>query len=170
MNSVDRISEALAPLSQAVAVKVRRLLVDSSCLDTAQVSIYLEELARKRKVYRVCTAVNGEPRSLVVKRLDPAVAQRNRLVAERWLPGIGLDAAAPRLLCSVAARDAKWIWHIYEDVNGVALSERHADSECVSAAVDLIAELHTRAAGHPFISECRRNGRDHGVQIGRAHV
>lgn len=166
----DRIGEMLAPLSQPVATKVRQLLGHSPCLDAAQVTIHLEELSRWRRVYRVCAVVNGELRSLVVKRLDPGVAHRNRLVADRWLPGIGLETGAPRLLGSVAAPDTKWVWHIYEDVGRVALNERQGDRECVSAAVDLIAALHTRAAGRPFNSECRYEGGDLGMHYFTTNV
>ncbi len=171
MSALDRIGEALAPLGRPVAAEVSRLLVDPPGLDAAKISIDLEQLARKHMVYRVCAAVNGEPRSMVVKRrLDPNVAHRNRLVADRWLPAIGLDGAAPRLLGAVAAPDAEWIWHIYEDVSGVALEERQSNRECLTAAVELISLLHTQAAGHPFICECRRDGRDHGIHYFSTNV
>jgi hypothetical protein len=168
--ALDRIDHALAFLGPQVAAEVSRLISEASCLDTAQVSIDLEQLARKHMVYRVCAAVNGEPRLMVVKRLDPDVAHRNRLVAERWLPAIGLEAAAPRLLGAVATSRVEFVWHIYEDLGGIALNERHSDRECVSGAVDLIAELHTQAAGHPFICECRRDGRDHGIHYFSTNV
>src|SRR2546421_2400152 len=43
-------------------------------------------------------------RTLVLKRHTPAIAHTDRLVAERWLPALGLGERCPRLL---AAADRK---------------------------------------------------------------
>src|SRR5919197_6422313 len=69
----------------------------------------------KAEVYRL--RVGGEPgQTLVLKRLRPAIAQTDRLVAERWLPALGLGDRCPRLLAGGAQRDGCWIWHAYDDV------------------------------------------------------
>src|SRR5919106_1698203 len=44
----------------------------------------------KARVFRVQTADGSRWRSVVLKRLEPAVAQRDRLIAERWLPALDL--------------------------------------------------------------------------------
>src|SRR2546422_8319021 len=48
------------------------------------------------------------PRSLILKRSEPAIAHLNRLVAERWLPAIGLgDRCAPLLATAVSQPDGR---------------------------------------------------------------
>src|SRR2546426_9300941 len=71
--------------------------------------------AHKNRVYRLRLALNGSIRSLVVKRLEPRIAQRNQLVATRWLPAIGLHANGPTLLGTAAERNSQCVWHVYED-------------------------------------------------------
>src|SRR5919198_3327318 len=69
----------------------------------------------KQEVYRL--RIGGPPGdTLVLKRLKPATAQTDRLVAERWLPALGLGDRCPRLLAAAAARDGCWVWHVYEDL------------------------------------------------------
>jgi hypothetical protein len=169
-SALDRSGEGPTPLGQPVAAEVTRLLAGPTGLDTSGISIELEELGRNRVVYRVRARATGEPRSVVVKQLDPDAARRNRLVAERWLPGIGLEAAAPTLLGAVAVPDSEAVWHIYEDVDGIVLKERQSNRQCVSAAVELIADLHTRAAGHRIIGECRREGGNLGIDYFTSNV
>ena len=115
------------------------------------------------EVYRL--VIGGKPgRSLVVKLLKPAIAQTDRLVAERWLPALGLGDGCPGLLGAAAQRDGRWVWHVYEDLGTESLAVRH-EPERLAAAVDLIAELHTRAATHPLLPEVRWRARDHGAHF-----
>src|SRR5207244_10040334 len=98
---------------------------------------------------------NGPHRSVVVKRLEPAVAQRTRLVAERWLPALGLGDRCPRLLATAADGASTSIWHAFEDLgDGTLASDPTPDR--VAATVDLIAQLHTRGARHPVLPDARR--------------
>jgi thiamine kinase-like enzyme len=121
--------------------------------------VHLERLTKG--VYRLRTdRANG--RSLVLKRHEPAVAQTDRLVVERWLPALGLGERCPRLLAAAAEREGRCVWHVYEDLRSETLVDR-SDARFLEAAVDLIAELHTRAAQHPLLPEVRWRGRDHGV-------
>jgi len=62
---------------------------------------------RAMRVFRLRFAVNGRTRSLVIKRLKPEIAQRNELVAKRWLPAIGLNDGGPPLLGSVAESNVR---------------------------------------------------------------
>src|SRR5438876_1153777 len=60
-----------------------------------------------RRVYRLQLEPGPGPRSLILKRSEPAIAQLNRLVAERWLPAMGLgDRCAPLLATAAAPKEA----------------------------------------------------------------
>src|SRR2546427_10654797 len=59
----------------------------------------------KRRVYRVDFGPGPGPRSLILKRSEPMIALLNRLVAERWLPAIGLGDRCAPLLATAAERD-----------------------------------------------------------------
>ena len=119
--------------------------------------VRLERL--QKGVYRLRLA-GGSP-SFVVKRLTPAIAQADRLVAERWLPALGLGDRCPRLLAAAAQHEGRWVWHAYEDLSGETLAARR-ERACLEAAVDLMAQLHTRGVGHALLPEVRWHGRDHG--------
>ena len=126
---------------------------------TSARTLDLERL--KGGVYRL--RIGGDPlRSVVLKRLQPAIAQTDRLVAERWLPALGLADRAPRLLAGAGQRDGFWVWHAYEDIGDEAIDLGRAPSR-LAAAITLIADLHARAARHPLIPEVRWRARDHGA-------
>src|SRR3989449_2444947 len=122
-------------------------------------AIRLERL--KQAVYRVQVG-DASGRALVLKRHPPAIAQIDRLVAERWLPALGFEDRCPQLLAAAAEREGRWTWHIYEDLGHDNLAAQRLPWR-LAAAVDLIAELHTRAAGHSLIPEIRCRARDHGA-------
>jgi len=98
---------------------------------------------------------NGPHRSVVVKRLEPAVAERTRLVAERWLPALGLGDRCPRLLATAPDGASASIWHAFEDLGDATLASDPTPDR-VAATVDLIAQLHTRGARHPVLPDARR--------------
>ncbi|MGE5801049.1 MAG: aminoglycoside phosphotransferase family protein [Gemmatimonadota bacterium] len=115
------------------------------------------------RVYRLGLARGGAPwRSVVVKRLDSAVAQRSRLAAERWLPALGLADGCARLLGVAAEARGDVVWHVYEDLGDETIAAR-SDPDRVAAAVDLVARLHTRAAGHAVLPDVRRYCADLGI-------
>jgi len=136
----------------------------------------------RRHVYRVQVDVGSTSRPLVLKRFSsPHIAQRNQLVATRWLPAVGLQHAVPALLGIAAERDARHVWHIYEDLGECSLASNqppaerqgvghgrhglrvfHAEPGRVEAAVRMIAEIHARFADHPLLGECRLYGDDFG--------
>jgi phosphotransferase family enzyme len=117
----------------------------------------------KESVHRLSFEVGAEPASVVAKRLMPSVAQTNQLIAERWLPAAGLEWACARLLGIVHEPSGSAVWHIYEDIAGSELDGDPPDPERVAAVVELIAELHSRFAGHPLLAECRQHGADLGI-------
>lgn len=122
----------------------------------------------KRDVYRLRIGDRPE-QSMVLKQLKPATAQTDRLVAERWLPALGLGDRCPRLLGTAALRDGSWVWHVYEDLGRETLADGCEPSQ-LSAAIDLLAELHTRGAAYPLLAEVRWGARDLGEQFFTANV
>lgn len=121
-------------------------------------------------VYRVQVGVNGAVQSVVVKCLDPDIAERNRLVAERWLPAIGLAECGPPLRAAAAERSGRCIWHIYEDLGDWGLASCNPDRARVKAVVETIARMHARFTEHPLLGECRLWGCDFGPQFFAASV
>jgi thiamine kinase-like enzyme len=117
----------------------------------------------KRAVYRLHIG-GGSERTLVLKRHTPALAQVDRLLVERWLPALDLADRCPRLLTAAADRDGSCVWHVYEDLGTENLAVRR-DPSRLAAAVDCLAELHTRAARHPILPEIRWRARDHGTHF-----
>lgn len=130
--------------------------------------VRLEQL--KQEVYRLrIDDGRGPARTLVLKRLQPAVAQTDRLVAERWLPALGLGERCPRLLGAAAERSGTWVWHVYDDLGGETLAADRRP-ERLDAAVDLLVALHTRAAVHPLLPEIRWRARDNGAHFFTANL
>jgi hypothetical protein len=125
---------------------------------------------RVPRVYRVQFETTGGTRSLIVKRLDPAIAQRNHLVITRWLPAAGLGEGGPKLLGTAAERRGQCVWHVYEDLGDWALDGVGPEPERVQAAVEWVARLHVRFAGHPLLPECRLHGGDLGTAFYNSNV
>jgi hypothetical protein len=122
------------------------------------------------RVYRLRFAINDQLRSVVVKRLRPETARRNELVAQRWLPAIGLSGRSASVVGSAAARTGGWAWHVYEDLGQCELNSCQPDRERVRAAVELLAQVHTRFAGQPLMGEVRLHGGDLGLHFHEATV
>src|SRR5437773_205343 len=129
---------------------------------------------RTQSVYRLRFAINGQARSVVIKRLEPEIARRDELVAKRWLPAIGLDGSGPPLLGSVAARSGGCVWHVYDDLGSCELGPREIDREPererLKAAVELIARIHTGFAGHALLGDVRLHGGDLGIHFYETNV
>ncbi len=123
----------------------------------------------KRRVYRVDFGPGPGPRSLILKRSEPMIAQLNRLVAERWLPAIGLGDRCAPLLATAAERQGRWVWQIYEDLGDETL-DRCPERSRLESAVELVAELHMRAAGHPLLPEVRHHSKDLGLSFFMSNV
>src|SRR5947199_330812 len=90
--------------------------------DASPDTISLERL--QKGVYRLRVG-GGSDRTLVLKRHTPAIAHTDRLVAERWLPALGLGERCPRLLAAAAQREGRWVWHVYEDLRSETLADRN---------------------------------------------
>jgi thiamine kinase-like enzyme len=130
----------------------------------------IDEQRLKERVYRLRFHIQGQVGSLVVKCMDPSIAQRNQLVVRRWLPAAGLSRSGPALLGVAAERSGQCVWHAYEDLGDQALDASDPDPRRVAAAVRLLAQLHTRFAGHPLLPECRLHGSDLGISYFSSNV
>jgi hypothetical protein len=128
-----------------------------------------ELIPLKRRVYRLRLKDGHEARSVILKRSEPPIAHLNRLVAERWLPALGLGDHCAPLLAIASDREGRWFWQIYQDLGEDTLERQH-DRPRVAATTDLIAELHVRGAGHALLPEVRSYGRDLGLAFFTANV
>ncbi len=125
---------------------------------------------RRDRVMRIGVEIDGQLRSLIVKRFPPDRARRERDAIERWLPSVGLEAHGPPLLASAADRAGRVAWFAYEDLGDCTLAERSADPQATQAAVGLVAELHARFAEQPLLAEVRSLGGDLGIPFTAASV
>ncbi len=125
---------------------------------------------RAMRVFRLRFAIHGQTRSVVVRRLTPQIARRSELAAKRWLPAIRLGDGGPPLLGSVVEPSGACAWHVYEDLGEHELDPREPDRERVSAAVELVARMHTRFAEHALIGEVRLHGGDLGIRFYESNV
>ena len=125
---------------------------------------------RSMRVFRLRFAVNGGNRTWIVKRLSPEIAHRNELVAKRWLPAVGLGDLGPPLAGSVADRSGDCVWHVYHDLGPHELGPRDLNSDAVRAAIEQIAQMHTRFAGHALLGEIRLHGGDLGMHFAESNV
>lgn len=117
----------------------------------------------KSLVRRIHVETGGARRSLVVKRLDPVVAHRNRMLAQRWLPAVGLEHLGPGLLASATDRAGRIAWQLYEDQGDTGLDRHPHDPQRARAAARCVARLHLRFADHALLGECRLWGGDLGM-------
>jgi hypothetical protein len=120
-------------------------------------------------INRVRLELDGAPISIVAKRSRPAPAQRNRLIARRWLPAVGLEAGAPAILATAAERSGRHVWQVYEDL-GERTLETDRDAAAVEATVLLLAKIHSRFIDHPLLAEIRDCGADFGPGFYRSNV
>jgi len=161
----ERLERSLGEIQEPGAAEICELLWETMGPSVDRESaIRLETL--KKQVYRLRL---GSGQSLVLKRLDPATAQTDRLVVERWLPAVGFGDRCPRLLGAAAPRDGRFIWHLYEDLGQETLATNR-QPERLAAAIEFIAELHIRAAGHALLPEVRWRARDQGANFFTANL
>jgi hypothetical protein len=129
-----------------------------------------EQQRLKQGIYRLYFEINGVARSMVVKGMKPEIAQRNHLIINRWLPAVGLGGHIPQLLTSASESSGTFVWQVYEDLGEEQLDKWQHNPAYVKAAVELIARLHRRFAGHPLLGECRLWGGDLGIHFYEASV
>ena len=125
---------------------------------------------RSMRVFRLRFEVNEMIRSWIIKRLRPAIAYRNELVANRWLPAVGLADLSPSLAGSAADHSGTCVWHVYEDLGPHEMDPLNCSSEAIRAAIGQIAQIHTRFAGHALLGEVRLHGGDLGMHFFQSNV
>ncbi|HXJ56984.1 MAG TPA: phosphotransferase [Verrucomicrobiae bacterium] len=169
---IDGLDTLLEETDQPGLVELRELLLEILGGPRTTAHVLDEEplAARRRRVYRVRFACDGCARSMVVKRMELDIAQRNQLLIRRWLPAVGLGNHGPTLLGVAAERSAQAVWHVYDDFGNQPLDTKHLDLGRVRAAAELIAQLHVRFAGHALLAECRLLGSDYGIRFYAANV
>jgi hypothetical protein len=123
----------------------------------------IQALRLKSRVFRVRSVLNGSATSVVLKCLNPSLAERNELLIRRWLPGIGLPSVAPALVGTIGSQRGTRVWHVYEDLGNAVLDAQHPPPDAVAAAVEVIAQLHTRAAHATLLPECHHHLGDLGM-------
>jgi ATP-binding cassette subfamily B protein len=154
-----RLAEAGAPGPPSAVVELAgRLVAD----DGGEPRLVAQE-PLKEAVHRLSFEVGARPAQVVVKRLSPRRARVNKLLAERWLPAVGMEWACPELRGTLPEPDGQAVWHVYDDLGGTGLDCRSFDPSQLEPVVDLIAELHARCAGHALLAECREHGEELGM-------
>jgi Ser/Thr protein kinase RdoA (MazF antagonist) len=125
----------------------------------------------KSRVHRLHFETDSGIVTAIVKRLWARHAARAvELALRRWLPEAGLGWACPRLLGALGDPVDGEVWHVYEDVGGVAVDCRDPDPAQLEPIVDLLAELHDRFADHRLLAECRAHGEELGNGFFTSHV
>lgn len=115
----------------------------------------------KKGIYRLLFR-SGAHASVVVKRLDPVVANRSRALEERWLPATGLEEVGPGLLTTVFSQAGDVAWQVFRDFGAGGLDRAADDDARVQAAVETIARVHRRFSEHAILAEARLWGGDVG--------
>ena len=175
-NMIEGLETLLEGKDQPGLTEVRELLQELLAGQDGTGRLLDQQSLKRRTqgVYRLRFAIDGQTRSVVIKRLEPEIARRNELVARRWLPAVGLDGSGPPLLGSVAARSGVCVWHVYDDLGSCELGpreiDREPDGERLKAAVELIAQIHTGFAGHALLGEVRLHGGDLGIHFYETNV
>jgi Phosphotransferase enzyme family len=123
----------------------------------------ISERQIKSRVYRLAMESGGERRSLVAKRMDSRTAEGNRLLAQRWLPAVGLAQIGPPLIATYADGEGRWLWQLYEDLGEHAIDGAAGHSLAAREVAGVVAELHARFARHPLLPECRLQLGDRGA-------
>jgi thiamine kinase-like enzyme len=126
-------------------------------------AVAVSERRIKSRVYRLVLDSRDARHSLVAKRMDSHTAEGNRLLAERWLPAVGLADIGPPLLATWSDGEGRWLWQLYEDLGDHAIDGVSGHSPAAQDVAALVAELHARFAHHPLLPECRLRLGDRGA-------
>src|SRR5438477_11005306 len=164
---IEGLDDLLKDSGQPGLVELRQLLGEmfSKPAAVGQVLERRKLPSRRPRVYRLRFGFDGWVRSVVAKRMELDNARRNQLAIRRWLPAVGLGDNGPTLLGVAAERYGQWVWHVYDDFGDRVLETSQPDPENVRAAVDIVAQAHTRFAGHVLLAECRLLGSDFGISF-----
>jgi hypothetical protein len=160
---IDGLDNLLAETRQPGLPELRRYLADLFAADGASGRIVEVSKLLRSRVFRVTAEVNESQRSLIIKRLTPELAYKEKRVLERWLPRIEMNGYGPPLIGTVPEQTGQCVWHVYEDLGPWTLDKQLGNEDAVKAATCLVAELHQRGADHPVLAECRSAGSEFGI-------
>jgi hypothetical protein len=160
---IEDLDDLLERKKQPGIVELSALLQELLGGPSVNIRLIDKEKLLRSRVYRLAFEIDNDFRSLVVKRFSLEKAHREQLVIRRWLPAVGLAQSGPPLLGVAVERSGRCVWHVYEDLGDCMLVHNEFDFLRVRKAVELIAEMHTRFAGHTLLGECRVAGGDLGI-------
>ena len=158
MITVDGLDGLLATKHQPALPELRELLRQVLTGFGSGARLVQEQKLRRSRVQRLRFEVDGQSHSLIAKRFTASRGLRERAALTRWMPAIGLGAHVPRLLGAAAENTGRLIWHVYEDAGDWTLDSGPFDPDRVRNAVELIAKIHVRFAGHRLLAEIRSGG------------
>ena len=169
---IDGLHNVLEGYDLPGVIQLRGLLEELLGAHAAEGRVHDQQVLQPRslRVFRLRFLINGQPRSVIVKRLRPDIAQCSELVERRWLPAVGMREHGPALLGSVAEPGGKCVWHVYDDLGDCELDTNRLDREHICAAIELFARLHTAFAHHPLLGEVRLHGGDLGIHFYETNV
>ncbi|PYU64838.1 MAG: hypothetical protein DMG49_25650, partial [Acidobacteria bacterium] len=101
---IEGLNQVLERYGQPGLTELRGLLRDLLGGREVEGCLMEEQTLQPRalRVFRLRFGINGRTRQVIVKRLKPEIARRSELVAQRWLPRVGMSDNGPALLGSVA--------------------------------------------------------------------
>ena len=158
MITVDGLDELLATARQPALPELRGLLQQVLASHGSRARLVQEQKLRRSRVQRLQFEVDGRSHSLIAKRFWPSRGLRERAALTRWMPAVGLGAHVPKLLGTAAETTGRLTWHVYEDAGDWTLDRGPFDPDRVRDAIELIAQIHVRFAGHRLLGEIRAGG------------
>ena len=162
---VDEVRALVAELLRPVPTERSLQPAERAARPAPRAELLEDRMIWRARVHRARFRVENEERSFILKRLPLDRAHREQLAVRQWLPRLGLETHGSPLLGVAAARQGECIWHVYADLGPHTLDKRTPEPCQVAAAVELLAQLHTRAATCAFLGECREFGVDLGLHF-----
>lgn len=169
MTTIDGLDGLLEKARQPALSELRGLLQQVLAGYGSGARLVEEQKLRRSRVYRLRFEVDGQSHSVIAKRFWPSRGLRERAALTRWMPAVGLGAHVPKLLGTAAENTGRLTWHVYEDAGDWTLDRGSFDPDRVRDAIELIAQVHVRFAGHRLLGEIRAGG-DRGANFFAACV
>ena len=145
--------------------ELESVLAEVLCHAEQELTITAVQDLKKTRVVRIDYVKNCDAGSVVAKRLTSHGARGEQSALRHWLPVVGLQAIAIRLLAHVDFDDGASAWHVYEDLGDWSLAGRSTTPDEVSIALAAVARLHRESVDHPVLEECRAKGADRGMSF-----
>jgi hypothetical protein len=167
---IEGLDKLLKETGQSGLPELRRYLGEIFAAEAKSGRIVEVSKLLRSRVFRITIELDGAERSLVIKRLTPELAYKEKRVVERWLPRINMGEYGPPLLGSAAERSGQCVWHVYEDLGPWTLDKQMDNAACVEVATQHVAEIHMRGTKHAVLAECRCAGEDFGMGFYKSSI